>query len=232
MSVSDPERQQLLDLYRDLRVADVRDGLDWNMMTHYGSMSPEIRPLYRTRAVGIALTARYLPFAGPIPKLMPEEYTEWQGWYYNNVCTYPWEAEIQPGDFVVIDQSGVNAGLLGSNNTLGGLMKGVRGYITNGGIRDTDEVILQKIPCWSKFVSQSMVQGRLQFDAQNVPIAVGGVLVCPGDVVVADGDGVVVVPRKIAVDVATYAHRELANDKKSRKAKYESLGMALDDTVT
>lgn len=225
------ERQQLLDLYQDLRVADVRDGMDWNGMIHYGSMSPDIHPLFRTRAVGIARTARYLPFGGPMPALSSDEYTEWVGWYYNNVCTYPWDAEIEPGDFMVIDVSGVDAGLLGSNNTLGGIQKGVRGYITNGGIRDTDEIILQKIPCWSRFVSKSMVQGRLQFDAKDIPIAVGGVLVSPGDIVVADGDGVIVVPRKLAFDVARYAHRELASDKKSRREKYENLGLALDDSV-
>ena len=44
------EREELLAFYQDLRVADVRDGMDWNMMHHYGSMSPDIRPLFRTRA--------------------------------------------------------------------------------------------------------------------------------------------------------------------------------------
>jgi len=60
---------------------------------------------------------------------------------------------------------------------------------------------------------------------------VGGVIVHPGDVVVADGDGVIVVPRKMAFDVARYAHRELANDKAGRRQLYEELGMELDETV-
>jgi 4-hydroxy-4-methyl-2-oxoglutarate aldolase len=214
-----------------LRVADVRDGMDWNMMHHYGSMSPSIRPLWRTRAVGIARTARYLPYEGSIPKMSPEEYTEWSGWYYQNVCTYPWMQEIQPGDFVVIDQSGVDAGLMGSNNGLAGIRNGARGYVTNGGVRDTDEVILEKIPFWSAFVSQPMVQGRLRFDAMNVPVNVGGVQVNPGDIVVADGDGVIVVPHQIAFEVAKYAHQELSGDKVGRRRLYEELGMELDDTV-
>jgi 4-hydroxy-4-methyl-2-oxoglutarate aldolase len=67
------ERDELLELYKDLRVADVRDGMDWNMMHHYGSMSPAIRPLWRTRAVGIARTARYLPYGESIPTMTPEE---------------------------------------------------------------------------------------------------------------------------------------------------------------
>jgi len=231
MEMNKNEREELLELFKDLRVADVRDGMDWNMLHHQGSLSVEIRPLWRTRAVGIARTARYLPYNGAIPKMTPDEYTEWSAWYYGHVGTYPWVEEIQPGDFVVIDQSESNVGLCGSNNTLACWQRGVRGFVTNGGVRDTDEIILQKIPFWSRFCSQSMVQGRIQFDATNIPIQVGGVTVCPGDIVVADGDGVIVVPRNMAFEVAKYAHRELANDKASRRTMYEQLGMDLDDTV-
>ena len=229
--MSSDERRELLELYQGLRVADVRDGMDWNMMHHYGSMSSDIRPLFRTRAFGIARTARYLPFQGPVPKLTPEEYTEWSGWYYGEVCTYPWMDDIEEGDFIVIDQSGVDVGLMGSSNGLGGIKRGVRGYVSNGSARDTDELILQQVPFWCKFTSQKMDQGRIQFDAKDVPVAVGGVVVYPGDVVVADGDGVIVVPRKIAREVAKYARRELEHDKVDRRKLYEELGMALDETV-
>jgi 4-hydroxy-4-methyl-2-oxoglutarate aldolase len=148
------ERQELLSVFHDLRVADVRDGMDWMMLHTQGSMAVDIRPLWRTRAVGIARTARYLPFKGAIPSMTPDEYTQWQGWYYGNVCTYPWVDEIQPGDFVIIDLSGVNVGLLGSNNTLDCVKRGVRGFVSSDGVRDTDEIILQKIPFWSKYCSQ------------------------------------------------------------------------------
>ncbi len=231
MNVSQDERQTLLDLFKELRVADVRDGMDWNLLHGVGSMAPDIRPLFRTRTFGIARTARYLPYQGDIPARTPDEYTQWVGWYYNNVCTYPWVKEIVPGDFIVIDQSGVNAGLMGSNNGLECKKNGAHGLVTNGGMRDTDELILQKIPFWSRFISQAMVQGRLQFDAMDIPVSVGGVLVSPGDVVVADGDGVIVVPRAKAADVARYAKRELDNDKTSRRKLYESLGIELDETV-
>ena len=231
MALTKRKRSELLDLYADLRVADVRDGMDWMMRHNYGSMIPEIRPLWRTRAVGIAKTVRYLPYQGEVPKMSPKEYTKWSGWYYREVCPYPWMADIEPGDFCVIDQSGVDAGLMGSNNAMDGIIKGATGFVTNGGVRDTDEVILEKIPFWSRMVSQGMVQGRLQFDAYDIPVEVGGVLVHPGDVVVADGDGVIVVPQDIAEDVATYAHQELGNDKVSRRQKYEELGLELDETV-
>lgn len=231
MTQTSDERAELLALYADLRVADVRDGMDWMMQHHQGSMIPEIRPLWRTRAVGIAKTARYVPFRGTIPTMTPEEYSAWSGWYYGEVCPYPWMESIEKGDFCIIDQSGVDVGLMGSNNTLDGILKGAVGYVSNGGVRDTDEIILQKIPFWSRMCSQGMVQGRVQFEAQDIPIVVGGVLVHPGDVVVADGDGVIVVPRQIAAEVAKWAHRELAGDKVARRSKYEALGLELDDTV-
>lgn len=231
MSITKEKREELLQLYSDLRVADVRDGMDWMMQHSKGSMIPEIRPLWRTRAVGIARTARYLPYQETIPTMTPEEYTKWSGWYYGNVCTYPWIAAIEKGDFVVIDQSGQDVGLMGSNNTMDGIINGATGYVSNGGVRDTDEIILQKIPFWSRMCSQGMVQGRLQFDNFDIPVSVGGVVVNPGDVVVADGDGVIVVPQELAVDVATYAHQELRSDKVARREKYGKLGLELDDTV-
>jgi 4-hydroxy-4-methyl-2-oxoglutarate aldolase len=231
MIASRDVRRELLELYRDLRVADVRDGMDWMMRHQHGSMSPDMRPLFRTRAMGIAKTVRYLPYEGPVPTMAPEDYTAWVGWYYREICPYPWLDDVQEGDFCVIDQSGVDAGLMGSNNSLAGFEKGVRGYVTNGGVRDTDELLIQQIPFWSPFISQSMVQGRLQFDAQDIPVVVGGVVVRPGDVVVADGDGVIVVPAEVAFDVAAYACRELEKDKVARRGLYERLGMPLDHTV-
>jgi regulator of RNase E activity RraA len=172
-----------------------------------------------------------VPFQGALAALAPDAYWDWVGAYYRDVCPYPWMDDIRPGDFCVIDQSGVDAGLMGSNNSLAGFKAGARGYVTSGGVRDTDEIILQKIPFWSAFCSQSMVQGRLKFDARDIPVAVGGVLVNPGDVVVADGDGVIVVPRKIAPDVAQYAHAEHHRDKAGRRALYKELGMNLDPSV-
>lgn len=225
------DREKILELYKDLRVADVRDGMDWNMMHHYGTVHYEIRPLYRTHSVGIARTARYVPYEEAVPKLTPEEYTKWSSWYYKEVCYDPWHKSITKGDFMVIDQSGVDVGILGSNNTMGGIRDGIVAYVTNGGVRDTDEVIMQEVPVWSKFISQKMDQGRIRFDALDVPVNIGGVVVNTGDVVVADGDGVIVVPRKMAYEVAKYAHQELRNDKAGRRKIYEDMGRELDHTV-
>lgn len=225
-------RAELLASYADLRVCDVRDAMDALGYFHYGSLDERIRPLWRTRAYGLARTVRYLPYLGPAPRLSAEAYRrEWTPWYYEKICPYPWCAEVAPGDFIVIDQSELNVGLIGSENSLGRLNAGVRGFVTNGGVRDTDEIILEKVPFWSRYIGQPMVQVRLQFDAMNIPVAVGGVQIRPDDMVVADGDGVIGVPQEIALEVARWAQVEHASDKKTRREHYRRAGLEPDDTV-
>jgi regulator of RNase E activity RraA len=228
------ENLEIIELFQRLRVTDVRDGMDWMGYHHYGSVDYSIRPLFRPEnsVIGIARTARYVPYEGPVPALPPDEYTEWVKMYYSEICSDPWTKDIQPGDFICLDVAGIDVGLLGSNNTLTCKKRGAVGFVTNGGgIRDTDECIIQKIHVWSRFISQPMDQARIRYIDKNIPIAIGGVAIYPGDLVVADGDGVIVVPRKVAKDVAKYAWQEASADKKARKQLYIDLGMKLDSTL-
>jgi regulator of RNase E activity RraA len=73
--------------------------------------------------------------------------------------------------------------------------------------------------------------GRNEIESVNKPVTIGGVLIRPGDVIVADGDGVVVVPREHAKPVAEFALEILNKDKQGRKGLYQQLGMPLDKTV-
>ncbi|MHA1689889.1 MAG: hypothetical protein ACTSUN_11235 [Promethearchaeota archaeon] len=107
------KRMELLNAFEGLRVADVRDGMDTLMYHNYGSMDHNIRPLFRTRTHGIAKTVRYLPYKGNIPRIEPEKYMRWANKYYREVYSYAWMATIQKGDFIVIDASGLNVGLMG-----------------------------------------------------------------------------------------------------------------------
>ena len=226
------ENKRFLEMYDGLRVADVQDGMDWYGYHHYGAVDPAVRPMFRTYAYGIARTTRYLPYVGPAPLERGEEYNRWQGMYYSQICTYPWLNEIEEGDFVAIDLSGVDAGLMGSENTLRCLMRGVRGFVINGGgMRDTDEAIMQKIPTWNFFLSKAMDQARIQFEAKDIPVAIGGVTIFPGDIIVADNDGVIVVPRAVAEEVGKQAHRMQVDDMATRKRLYEQLGWPFDGSV-
>jgi len=108
---------------------------------------------------------------------------------------------------------------------------GARGVVTNAGARDTDELIRQRVPVYSARISRGIRPGRLERDVENVPIACGGVRVFPGDLIVADGDGIIVVPIEHSETVAAIA-REIANDDKAgRRQKYRDAGLEIDETV-
>jgi regulator of RNase E activity RraA len=103
--------------------------------------------------------------------------------------------------------------------------------ITDAGARDTDEVGLEGVPLYLRKKGRGIRPGRNEIESVNRPECIGGVLVCPGDIVVADGDGVVVVPRDVAKQVAEYANEVLTKDKAGRRSLYESLGRPLDKTM-
>jgi regulator of RNase E activity RraA len=112
--------------------------------------------------------------------------------------------------------------------------KGAVGIISAGGVRDVDEIEKQGIPVYMDYQKRGrgIRPGRNELESFNKPVVVGGVYVQPGDVVVADGDGVIVVPRKMAVIVADAAREELNIDKEARRKLYQELGIPFDFTVT
>ena len=233
--------EQILKLYEGLRVADVSDGMDMVGLRDAGLLDQSIEPLWKdtenmTHIIcGIAVTGRYIPtmkvMKNPMAK---EEFQKWEGNWYGNYSTEAYTQHIKPGSIVVLDVQGDgDTGSVGSNNGLSWVSKGARGIISNGGIRDTDEVIKQRIPVYLDFMKRGrgIRPGRNELESVNKPVTIGGVVIRPGDVIVADGDGVVCVPREFAKPVAEFAREILVGDKKARKALYEKLGMPLDKTV-
>ena len=105
------------------------------------------------------------------------------------------------------------------------------GVVTDASSRDVDEVAKERVPLYLRHTGRGIRPGRNELESINRPVEIGGVLVCPGDMVVADGDGVVVVPRVVAEKVALYARNILDGDKDGRRKIYERLGIPLDQTV-
>jgi regulator of RNase E activity RraA len=225
---------ELLGLFKGLRVTDVRDGMDWVGLHTKGTVSPDIAPVFPgARAVGLARTVRLRPSQKVVPPgLTPEEYTEWAwGYWYGEVVPMRMTEKIEPGDIIVLESAGLDVGEVGSNNSLEWFASGATGVVTSGGVRDRDECRHQGVPIFGRYAAQKMLQGRVELDATNVPVNIGGQLIRPGDVVVADGDGVICVPIEHAEQVAKYARQEADNDKALRRKLYEKLGWQLDDTV-
>ena len=231
--------RQVLKLFEGLRVADVVDGMDQVGLKGIGLMSPDIRPVWRDpqqfrhRFVGIAVTARYVPTNKPPsgPK-QPEEFDRWSGRWYQELSSEPFVALLREGSALVIeDAPGADVGSIGSNNILNWKARGCVGVVTSAGARDTDEIAVEKVPLYFKQPGRGIRPGRNEIESVNRPVVVGGALVLPGDVIVADGDGVVVVPRAYAEPVARYARDTLAKDKQARRQWYEKLKLPEDPSV-
>jgi regulator of RNase E activity RraA len=240
---SNVARRQILELYRDLRLTDVCDGMDLIGLQDIGLMDNRIRPLWRDekkfthRFVGFAITVRYVPSdvrVGQNSFANLEGFKKFKGQQYGRAPN-PWTAVAKPDDVVVMDTGGVfEGGNIGSNNSLGWAEKGVVGVVTNGGARDTDEIVKVKRPpvyCRNGHSTRGVRPGRMLTESYNFPINCAGVLVYPGDVIVADGDGVIVVPRQRALEVGRLALEINSGDEKSRRERYQRLGIPLDDTV-
>jgi 4-hydroxy-4-methyl-2-oxoglutarate aldolase len=232
------EDATILALYKNLRVADVSDGLDIVGLPGTGLVDPAIHAGWIdlkdfTHVIrGIAVTVRYVPTQKPALPPQGVAFSDWEGNFYGTYSHEAFTQLIRPGSVVVIDDvEDMDIGSVGSNNILNYVKLGAVGVITDAGARDTDEIGLERVPIYLRKKGRGIRPGRNEIESVNRPLCIGGVLVCPGDVVVADGDGVVVVPRGVAEQVAKYANNILAGDKEGRKSLYESLGRPLDRTV-
>ncbi|MGB2824973.1 MAG: RraA family protein [Phycisphaerae bacterium] len=233
------ERRELLGRFGGLRLTDVCDAMDAVGLQDIWLMDKQIRPLWRDteafahRVYGFAHTVRFVPTGRRAPVFESvDEHFRWKGQWYSQLARGPLVDEIRPGDVVVIDAAGVaECGFIGSNNAMSWIAAGARGAVTNGGARDTDELIKQRIPVYSAGVSRGIRPGRLELESTGRPVTVGGVHVRPGDVVVADGDGVIVVPIERASQVAEIAAKIQEGDKAGRRRLYEKLGRPGDFTV-
>jgi 4-hydroxy-4-methyl-2-oxoglutarate aldolase len=208
------DNDKILKLFEPLRVADVSDGMDVVGLTDVGTVDESIRPLWRDtdnfthRVVGIAVTARYVPTNKRMARMEPKDISYW----YANITGEPWTPHLFPGSILVIDAAGDGESRsIGSSNIQGWQKRGMRAVITSGGLADSDEIIHNKVPAYHRRFARGIRPGRNEIESVNRPVTLGGVLVRPGDVVLADGDGVIVVPREHAEEVAKASMQFLDN---------------------
>jgi len=186
----DPATVQLLG---ELGVATVHEA-----QGRTGLMRPYLRPIYGgARASAPAVTVS----CHPGDNLMIHAAIE--------VC--------QPGDILVVSPTSESTdGMFGELLAVSCRAHGIVGLIIDAGVRDTAELTAMGFPVWAKAVS---AQGTVKASAGsvNVPLVCAGALVNPGDVVVGDSDGVVVLPRQMAAEVARLGDERRAKEEKTRE---------------
>ena len=223
---------ELVKGYKNARVADVVDSLDRFGFHNRILISSEIRPLYPgIRMVGQALTVEVLRVQEKIPSMSPAEYEKYaQDWYKNRANYDCFMKHAGPGTVLTVDLDGyIDVGFWGSMIALAAKDKGVEAIVLDGGCRDTWEIRKIGFPVFCRGIGRTEVIGRVEVKPENVniPVEIGGVTVNPGDVVVGDDDGVVVVPRKVASEVLERAERQLSLDRKAQKPYLDKMGLTL-----
>ena len=184
-----PDRD-LLEAFGLIPTATISDA-----MGRHGALDGSIRPLFEgIRLVGSALTV--LCFPG------------------DNIMTHKALEMVQPDDVLVVDEGGHGTACFGHRSALLLQRQGGRGAVVSGSIRDAEELRRDRIPIFARSISPRAPQKNTA-GSINVPIHVGGIVVCPGDIIVGDDDGLVAVPLPQARDVLAKAQ---ARDRTERQS--------------
>ncbi|MCR2815012.1 RraA family protein [Microbacterium jiangjiandongii] len=192
-----------IDAFRAITTASVSDALQ--SLGVHGYVASAIGRVAGGKLVGPAVTIKEEPTSESVPPQHALDAID----------------SAAPGAVLVIDNGGeTNVAAWGGLMTAGAVANRVAGVIVDSGVRDVEEIRrdFDGFTVFSRSVSPATTVGRFRTVASGVPVAIGGVTVHPGDLIVGDGDGIVVVPLSLVDQV-----REIAQDIETREKEQTRL---------
>jgi regulator of RNase E activity RraA len=205
---------EILEKFSHLRVTDISDALD---KLEIRGIAWGIPPVYKiARAVGPAVTVRQVPSRSSKEKVVRHGFVL--------------EKIAQAGDIIVIDAGGRT-----DTATWGGILsnrakvRGIAGLVIDGAVRDVLEIEEIKFPVFARGINAGGSAPRLETVGINVPVQIGDIQVRPGDIVVAEADGIAVIPKESAGKICEVAKR-VADDMKKRNEAVK-MGKSLNETL-
>ena len=176
---------------------------------HDQTLPPSIRPLERgMRVAGPAYTVKGGPASNP-------DATSYDAAIRKVLAML---GDVPQGSVAVYACEQDRAAHLGELSVTSLKARGVAGCVLDGGCRDVAFNLDEGFPVFTRFVTPEDSTWRWELEATRVPVTIGGVLIQPGDWIVGDDDGVVVVPAEIAEEVLAEAEQKAATESEIRRA--------------
>jgi len=184
--------RELVDGFREIPVANIGD-----VVSRMFCLDARIRPMNQAPLLGTAFTVRARPGC-------------------NLMLHYAIDA-AQPGDVIMVeDQGDLSNAISGENMMLWAARRQIAGVVVDGAMRDADSIGQMDFPVYARGITprgpHKSGPGEI-----NTPIACGGVVVNPGDIVVGDADGVIVIAQQDAASVLAAARKKLAQEIRTRQ---------------
>ena len=193
-------KEEIVERLRRLNTPTLANALDDQGVTGVMSGIQAVGP--GLRCVGRAVTAREV--TGPRGSFPVEDFR------VGDII-----AAAGPGDVIVIDNGGHPVSTWGGMASYAARLQKIAGLVVDGACRDREEIVEFGFPAFSRHVVPTPGKTRIRVEAIGATIVCGGVRVRPGDVVVADGSGVLVIPAEAAAEVTDQAERFAADDRQA-----------------
>lgn len=216
-AIAQPTADPVIEAFRTVEAASVADAME-QLYGQRAYMAHDMRPLFSTK------------FAGPAVTVLLKKEEHKQGSVASQDMLDAIDAAPAGSVYVMVLEDGVDYGAIGALMVTAMKYRGLAGAVVDASVRDTPQIRRLQFPVFSRGVVPSTTINHFRFAGSNAPVTCAGVRVNPGDIIVADEDGVAVVPRARAAEVLKKA-QELDNTEHRMLPfieKYRSLKEAVE----